>query len=326
VTALAQTVQSSAPNDGRARLSVVPDDAAQAVEPASLEYELVTKLATADDLVTGMARAAALLRRMCHAGRVEWWVPDEGGAVELVAADGRGRGAQRSVPLDDGGELVLFGGHLDPRLETALKHLSRIVRRRRAEERLARATAELARRNAALEDFAALVAHEVKSPLYAALVADDPLSEVQQALSLVDTLLEAAQTEPFGGASASAGECLEQVVRELGSTGLEITAELPPTLPLPPESLHVILRNLLANAIAARARHVHVAAERSSRSWRVYVDDDGVGLADADDYAGGSGLGFSLCRRIAARFGGALELGPRLVGGTRATLVLEAAS
>ncbi len=59
---------------------------------------------------------------------------------------------------------------------------------------------------------------------------------------------------------------------------------------------------------------------RSLRSWRLLVDDDGVGLAEVDRYAAGSGLGLSLCRRIAARFGGVLELAPRPSGGTRATL------
>ena len=43
MTALAQTVESSAPNEGRARLSLVPDDTAQVVGPASLEYQLVTE-------------------------------------------------------------------------------------------------------------------------------------------------------------------------------------------------------------------------------------------------------------------------------------------
>ena len=50
------------------------------------------------------------------------------------------------------------------------------------------------------------------------------------------------------------------------------------------------------------------------------VDDDGFGLADVDSYTAGSGLGLSLCRRIAARFGGVLELAARPSGGTRATL------
>jgi signal transduction histidine kinase len=82
----------------------------------------------------------------------------------------------------------------------------------------------------------------------------------------------------------------------------------------------VILRNLLSNAVKAGARHVHVTAVQSSRSSCLLVDDDGVGLAESDRYDAGSGLGLSLCRRIAARFGGVLELTPRPSGGTRATL------
>jgi signal transduction histidine kinase len=82
----------------------------------------------------------------------------------------------------------------------------------------------------------------------------------------------------------------------------------------------VILRNLLSNAVAAGARRVHVAAVQSSRSWRLSVDDDGVGLGGVDRYAPGSGLGLSLCRRIAGRFGGVLELAPHPSGGTRAML------
>ena len=38
------------------------------------------------------------------------------------------------------------------------------------------------------------------------------------------------------------------------------------------------------------------------------------------DHDAGSGLGLSLCRRIAARFGGVLELDARPSGGTRATV------
>jgi len=84
----------------------------------------------------------------------------------------------------------------------------------------------------------------------------------------------------------------------------------------------VILRNLLSNAAAAGAEHVHVSAARSPRSWRLVVDDDGVGLGEEQHYATGSGLGLSLCRRIAARFDGVLELAARPNGGTRATLEL----
>ena len=180
---------------------------------------------------------------------------------------------------------------------------------------------QLARRNEALEDFAALVAHELKTPLQAALLADDPSRSVEEALDLVDDLLAAAQDLPWEQPFASVAESLDEVTAELGAE-VEVTADLTTTLPLPQGPLRVILRNLLSNAAAAGAEHVHVSAARSPRSWRLVVDDDGVGLGGAHHYAAGSGLGLSLCRRIAARFDGVLELAARPGGGTRATLEL----
>jgi len=89
---------------------------------------------------------------------------------------------------------------------------------------------------------------------------------------------------------------------------------------MPPGPLRVIVRNLLSNAVAAGAHHVHVTAVRSPWTLRLLLDDDGVGLADVDRYASGSGLGLSLSRRIAGRYGGDLELVARPSGGTRAIL------
>jgi signal transduction histidine kinase len=181
---------------------------------------------------------------------------------------------------------------------------------------------QLARRNEALEDFAALVAHELKTPLQAALLADDPSRSVEEALDLVDELLEAAQELPWEKPFASVAECLDQVTAGALGAQVEVTSDLTTTLPLPPGPLRVILRNLLSNATAAGAEHVHVSAARSPRSWRLVVDDDGVGRGEEQHYATGSGLGLSLCRRIAARFDGVLELAARPNGGTRATLEL----
>jgi signal transduction histidine kinase len=125
---------------------------------------------------------------------------------------------------------------------------------------------------------------------------------------------------------ASAATCLEQALEDLGAIGVEVTAALTAVLPLPSTSLRVILRNLLRNAVAAGARHIHVAAVWSDGSWRLLVDDDGAGLTDVGTCAAGSGLGLSLCARAARRYGGALELAPRPNGGTRATLRLAEAS
>jgi len=287
-------------------------------ERDSLEHELVLALATADDVASGMTRVVELIRADSGAARAEWWATGDEGAVELVAEDGTAYGRRESLPLGTAGVFVLHGGRFDSRIESALSSLTPILRRRAAEERLEQMTVQLARRNEALEDYAALVAHELKTPLHAALVADDPFRPVEDALHLVDALLEAAQNDGEQ-TFASAAESLDQAVEDLGAE-VEITADLATTLPLPPESLRVILRNLLANAVAADARHVHVVAARSPRSWRLLVDDDGVGVEDVDGYAGGSGLGLSLSRRIAGRFGGVLGLVPRPSGGTRATL------
>jgi signal transduction histidine kinase len=264
------------------------------------------------------------IRRDSEATRAEWWTKDEDGALELVAVVGIARGGGHSLPLGPAGVFVLHGGRLNRQVESALTSLAPIIRRRAAEERLARKTIQLAQRNEALEDFAALVAHELKTPLQTALVAEDPSRSVEDAILLVDALLEASRSQPSEERFASVAECLEQAVEDL-RVEIEITADVATTLPLLPAALRVILRNLLSNAVAAGARHVHVTAMRSSLSWRLLVDDDGVGLAAVDRYNAGSGLGLSLSRRIAARFGGALELAARPSGGTRATLTFTEA-
>jgi signal transduction histidine kinase len=293
-------------------------------EPAerhSLEHDTVLALATADDLASGMGRVVEQIRRDSGAVGVEWWAAADDGELELAAAAGFAHGTRETLPLGGAGVLVLHGGALDPQIESVLTSLTPILRRRAAEEQLARTTIQLAQRTEALEDFAALVAHELKAPLQAALVADDPSRPVEDALDLVDDLLQAAQGKSENRTFSSVAESLDQVVEDLGA-GVEISVDVATTLPLPPGPLLVILRNLLSNAAAAGARNVHVTTMRSPRLWQLHVDDDGVGLAHADLYAGGSGLGLSLCRRIAARFGGVLELTPRPSGGTRATLEL----
>jgi signal transduction histidine kinase len=293
-------------------------------ERDSLGQNLVLVLATADDLASGMDAVVGRIRRNSGAARAEWWAEDEDGALELVAADGIARGGCHRLPLGPAGVFVLHGGRLDRQVESALTSLAPIIRRRAAEERLARTTIQLARRNEALEDFAALVAHELKTPLETALVADDPSRSVEDAILLVDALLEASRSQASEETFVSVAECLEQAVEDL-RVEIEITTDAATTLPLSPAALGVILRNLLSNAVAAGATHAHVTAVDTSFSWRLFVDDDGVGLATAGRYDSGSGLGLSLCRRIAGRFGGALELAARPSGGTRAALTFTEA-
>jgi signal transduction histidine kinase len=182
----------------------------------------------------------------------------------------------------------------------------------------------LAQRNEALDEFAALVAHELKTPLQGALAAEDPTASIGQALDLVDELLTAAQTAPSGEASTEVADCLDRAVRSLDGQ-VAVTSDLQVPLPLPPGPLFVILRNLLSNAAAAGARNAHVRTERSLRSVRLLLEDDGAGLGLPDRYATGSRVGLPLCRQIAARSSGALELASRAPNGSRATITFEPA-
>jgi signal transduction histidine kinase len=285
--------------------------------------DVVFALATADDLATAIGSLVEWLRRTSDVSRVEWWIGDSG-ARELVAAAGSPRPRRHNVPLGPAGVLVLHGGRFEPEVEAELLSLTPILRHRAAEERLTKTAMQLARRNEALEDFAALVAHELKTPLQAALIAEDPTGPVEEALELVEAVLEAAHDVPSERACASVAECLRQAVADLRAP-VAVTSDLATTLPLPPAPLRLILRNLLGNAVAAGAKHVHVTAEHSASAFRLLVDDDGAGLVDVDRYAAGSGLGLTLCRRVASRFGGLLQLAPRPSGGTRATLELAEA-
>src|SRR5439155_4262657 len=131
------------------------------------------------------------------------------------------RGASNSTLLGRDGRCCAMS-------PSALAEVIELPLRGDAEQRLARAASQLARRNEALEDFAALVAHELKTPLHAALLADDPSKFVEDALLLVDALLDAAQNEPAAPTFSSAAAALDQAVEDL-RTQIEVTADLATT-------------------------------------------------------------------------------------------------
>jgi signal transduction histidine kinase len=317
------TVPLSVPASVAVAESALRDRRRRLVAPG-LGDRVIVEFAAADDVRSGMARVVAMLRRGGGAGRVEWWSPTDGGSsLRLEMADGHDRGRRVVVPVGPAGVVVVVGGDTGPELSTAVRHLAPVLRRRWTEERLAQQAVRLARRNQALADFAALVAHELKTPLELARRQDDPSVEVERALELVDVLLEAAWAESVTQGCASAADCLDEALRDLGPIAAEVTTDLSQQVPLPATALRILLRNLLANAVAAGARHIHVGAVASPGSWRLTVDDDGVGVAEAEGYVEGSRLGLSLCRRLAGRFGGTLELAPRAVGGTRASVVVD---
>ncbi len=193
------------------------------------------------------------------------------------------------------------------------------------EEQLVEHVTRLARKTEALDDFAGLVAHDVKSALITALRDEDPRAGLTRALELVDSILETVRADQGATGVARIADCVQQAIADLGDSRTEIVASVTGEFPIPPEALRLILRNLLANAIAAGAERIHVSALARGDQRVLVVDDDGVGLASADRYATGAQLGLRLCRRLVERCGGVLELRPRAVRGTRAVIVAAGA-
>jgi signal transduction histidine kinase len=193
------------------------------------------------------------------------------------------------------------------------------------EEQLVEHVARLARKTEALDDFAALVAHDVKSSLLTALRDEDPREGLTRALELVDSILEAVRADHGGTGVARLADCVQQAIADLGDVGAEIVASVTGEFPIPPDALRLVLRNLLANAIAAGAKRIHVSALARGDQRILVVDDDGVGLASANRYATGAQLGLRMCRRLVERCGAGLELRPRAVRGTRAVIVAAGA-
>jgi len=199
------------------------------------------------------------------------------------------------------------------------------AQRTSTEEQLVEHVTRLARKTEALDDFAALVAHDVKSSLLAALRDEDPREGLTRALELVDSILEAVRADQGATGVARLADCVQQAIADLGDRRTEIVSSVTGEFPIPPDALRLVLRNLLANAVAAGAERIHVSALARGDQRVLVIDDDGVGLASADCYATGAQLGLRLCRRLVERCGGVLELRPRAVRGTRAVIVAAGA-
>jgi signal transduction histidine kinase len=288
-----------------------------------LDDELLYVIAAAEDFRGAIAEVFTRLRRTRAVTGAEWWTPAaDGSSLRLELSAGSATGVRTPIPIGAAGTLVLVGESAAG-LEPAIARLRPLLQQRWMVERLAEHAAQLARKNEALEDFAGLVAHDVRSSLVCALISDAPRESLLRALELVDSILEAVRADEADGVAAA--DSVQQAVADLGDIDAEVITSVTGDFPMAPAALRLVLRNLLANAIAAGARHIHVSAVAQGDRRALVVDDDGVGLESSDGYTSGTQLGLLLCRRLVARFGGVLELKPRAVGGTRAQIVLTGA-
>ncbi|MCW2538420.1 MAG: sensor histidine kinase [Frankiales bacterium] len=192
-------------------------------------------------------------------------------------------------------------------------------------EQLAEHAARLARENEALEGLTGLIAHEVKSALLHALLDDEPRAGLMRALEVVDTILETVRASHADGNGVAVPEVVHQTLSDLEGIDANVVTSAAGVFPLPRAALRLVLRNLLANAIAAGAGNIHISTLTCGEGRQLIVEDDGVGLYSQDGYATGDQLGLALCRRLVARFAGVIELRPRPAAGTRAVISIYGA-
>jgi two-component system OmpR family sensor kinase len=219
----------------------------------------------------------------------------------------------------------------------------------------------------AQQHFVADAAHELRSPLTALKLQlqaaerarDDEARRaatqhlgagIERAIALVEQLLALARQE---GAAQGAGESVQleelarQTVSQLLPTAhakqldLGLATSEPVIVQANREALHLILRNLLDNAIkyTPAGGRIDIGMGADAQGAWLAVDDSGPGVPEADrervfdrfyrvpgTEAAGSGLGLAIVRTVAERLGAQVRIdrSPTL-GGARAEVRLPAA-
>src|SRR3954452_4041402 len=288
-----------------------------------LDDALVSAVGAAEDLRAGLAAAVRGLRRDYPVEGVQWCTRGaEDAALWVELSCGESSGPRVSVSVGAAGTIVLIGEQAG-QAEAAVAGLRPLLHHWWTAEQLAEHVSRLARSNQALEDFAALVAHDLKASLIAASRTDPPGINLSRALDIVDSILEAARADGATGGVALLPDVVREAAADLGDIRAEIITSVTGHMPIPAAALRFVLRNLLANAVAAGARTIHVSALVRGDRHVLAVTDNGVGLGSTGEYGSGSQLGVALCRRLLARFGGSLVLKRRSSIGTRAVIVLK---
>lgn len=242
---------------------------------------------------------------------------DLGHVAQLLAGE-RAHYEMEKRYLLPSGEVVwaLLSGSLvrgsDGEARYFISHVVDISERRRAQLELERATSELARSNEELERYAAVAAHDLRSPLATIgglleVIARDhgpQLDEQGRQIVAVARGATRQMAETVEGlltlARVTTGDLAEERV-DVAALLDEVVAGIGPALddggarlqvgPLPDvrgdgRQLRLLLQNLLLNAVRyrdpARPLVVDVSADRRGERWRFVVADNGRGLDGLD--------------------------------------------
>jgi PAS domain S-box-containing protein len=235
-----------------------------------------------------------------------------------------------------------------------------ITPRKVAEAELRGTLERLRQANATLTDFAAIAAHDLKSPLAVSVSMLDLITmrfggdlpeqarelfervedQLRRLAHQVDGLLRlaAVTSRTLDLQTLDVPSETEGVVDGLGYTlaGVELRIDPCPAVLADNSALAVVLQNLLENGARHGASRLHLHAEPvEGGRVRVYVDDDGPGVPPAErEHAfepffqgpggAGTGLGLATCRYVIERHGGEIGIGDAPEGGARLWFTLPA--
>jgi signal transduction histidine kinase len=257
-----------------------------------------------------------------------WFAIALGSGILLVTGLLLGRGLRRQV-LDPMSGLVaqtrqVAAGHLDLAIAQdgplEIQNLAsdvdlmretmatQIVRIERARSRIQHRSAELARSNADLEQFAYIASHDLSEPLrkvtnfsqllerqYADQLDDKARQYIvfmvdgaKRMQALINDLLDFARV---GRSDEHFVQVDLEVALDRAMTNLEEPIALAqaviehdplPTVPGEPTLLVALLQNLVGNAVKYRSPDrpckIRISAERQGDEWQLTVDDNGIGV------------------------------------------------
>ena len=248
------------------------------------------------------------------------------------------------TPITIGGHRLAYVGWTD------------ITDRKRAEEelqavnqRLAEQAGQLMRVNADLEQFASVASHDLRQPLrmvasYLGLIRRDMQTQASPELReylgfaldgakrmdrLIQDLLDYSRSGRHSDAEApvdfhqavqEALQHLQPVIDEQG--GEVVVAETLPILSGHRGDVVRLFQNLIGNALKYRTPdrppRVQVGCQRDGHCWRIWVADNGRGIAEGDrervfkifqrlvpsSECEGTGIGLAVCKKIVENMGG----------------------
>ena len=182
-----------------------------------------------------------------------------------------------------------------------------IVERRRAESVLAQQSAELARSNSELEQFAYVASHDLQEPLrmvasYVQLLERNykklfdakgeeyiayAVDGAKRMQILINDLLAFSRVGNQGNdfaltdCAAVVGLAINNLQKAIQESGATITCDPLPTVLADNVQLLQLFQNLLANAIKFRAEQspeIHITAKHDAGIWQFAVKDNGIGI------------------------------------------------